>query len=282
MKKIFALIAAAAVLATACTKQNAAEKQLTKVTVSTCELTKTSMGGNEEGTRSVFWSVGDAICINGVPSQNLTSEDINAAGTTATFKFEGLIDKPYNVYYPASGYKDASTITLPSVQGDANGDNFANGAVPLYGYLEGEGGFKMHQLCAILKIQLKKKTHAHDIKYVEFSGNGGEQVCGSFTLDYQTGALTPTSTASADRAVKVAASRTLSTEEVSVVNICIPAGTYTDGFKVRVVDVSGHYMDKAKASESTIERGNIYVMSPFEFEPTGTIMDIEIDTGGTK
>ena len=63
------------------------------------EASRTQLGErNDEGKYPLYWSEGDAIAINGVASNPLTSGDT----ANATFSFNQEVIRPYCVVYPAT------------------------------------------------------------------------------------------------------------------------------------------------------------------------------------
>lgn len=284
MKKIFRAVAALAVVAFAgCTTDlnnevvaPGAEAGKTTVTVGIAD-TKTYLGDLVDGARKVYWHNGDQIAINGAASTEVV---LNEEKTSATFTFESVLTYPYSVLYPASMYKDATTITLPAVQNGAT-NNFAKDVAPMASYQAAEGTVQMHHLAGVIRLQVKlpaESTHAtHPLNKVETKGNAGEQMSGDFAIDYQAATLTATSTAEADKVVTTGASKSLSAEETDDVFIVVPAREYPQGITVRLIDKAGHYMDIASKA-MTIEAGEIKAMPVVEFVPTGTLVGVEISS----
>lgn len=282
MKKIFRTVAALAVVAFAgCTTDLENEVVApgvggTTVTVGIAD-TKTYLGDLVDGARKVYWHNGDQIAINGAASTEVV---LNEEKTSATFTFESVLDYPYSVLYPASMYKDATTITLPAIQAGAT-NNFAKDVAPMASYLAAEGTVQMHHLAGVIRLQVKlpaESTHAtHPLNKVEAKGNAGEQMSGDFAIDYQAATLTATSTAEADKVVTTSAIKDLSAEDTDDVFIVVPAREYPQGITVRLIDKAGHYMDIASKA-MIIEAGEIKAMPVVEFVPTGTLVGVEISS----
>ena len=188
MKKymIFAAIAAA-VLAAGCAKENLVQpEQGTVLKASLSSLTKTAIDGVK-----ISWTEGDAINVNGANSYAITE-----AAATATFEFKTALTSPYKAVYPTTIYKDASTVTLPSTL-DAN-----TFFTPLAGYLESGETMSFKALTAFLKISLTGEATT-TVKDLTLKGLGEEQLSGDFAIDFTTLALTGSSTADADKVVKL-------------------------------------------------------------------------------
>ena len=149
----------------------------TTLTVS-LEESRTQLGEKADGVYPLYWSEGDQISVNGVAS-NALSEGGNAA---ATFTFEGALNHPYNVVYPASV---ANEVTFPAVQSYVAG-TFATGAAPMYGYAESaESTIQMHHLAGALRFDVSGEATLSSI--VVEAANGS--LSGTYTVDCATGAL---------------------------------------------------------------------------------------------
>lgn len=273
MKKIFFAIVSTLLVA-GCAKENLVEQMgpqdgVTVLTAGT-PSTKTVL----QNDQMVLWTNGDKINVNGVESNALAIEE--DAVETATFTIPGDLSNPYKALFPASIYKDAQTVTLPAVQAYAE-NSFGATAAPMAAYQASGNNLNFQHLCAVLKLTIEKAADAHEIMYVEFSGKNDEQVCGDFSIDYQKAELTGVSTSTSAKKVRCNVYNALS-EEGLVVYLVVPAMEYASGYTIKVVDTEGHYMEKSKASSQTLEKGKIYDMPAFAFDPTGTEFDVGITT----
>lgn len=70
----------------------------TEITLS-LEESRTQLGEKVEGVYPLYWSEGDAIAVNGVPSEPLTKAADGASA--ATFVVNGEVAYPHNIVYPA-------------------------------------------------------------------------------------------------------------------------------------------------------------------------------------
>ena len=249
MKKYMIIAAfAAAVLAAGCAKENLIEpEQGTVLKASLSSLTKTAIDGVK-----VTWTEGDAINVNGA-----NSYAIKEAAATATFEFKSALTAPYRAIYPTSIYKDATTITLPSSL-DVN-----SCFTPLGGFLESGDAISFKTLTAFLKISLTGEATT-TVKDITLKGLGDEQLSGDFAIDFTTLAITGSSTADADKVVKVNVNQALSATPL-VVYIPIPAGSYASGYQVDILDSEGGLMRKAVAAR-TVKAGELRDMGALAFE----------------
>lgn len=255
---------------------NELEYQNDSCTVLTLELpgtTKTVLGDAQDRVRPVLWCKGDKISVNGVASQALAIEE-NVP--TANFVFEKELTAPYSIIYPASMVKDGgAVITLPSQQKAASGDNIVSGSMPMAGYSTTES-VMMKQVCGILGIRLKMGTEANLIRYVEVTALGGEPVCGDFAVDFQNSKLS--SEAKGADVIRMEVQKTLPAGSANTFNVILPAGVYSAGFQVKVVDENGQAMVRSIKGSRELEAGKLMLMPELEFVPNSEDKGVEIAT----
>lgn len=257
---------------------NELEYQNDSRTVLTLELpgtTKTVLGDAQDGVRPVLWCKGDKISVNGVASQALAIEE-NVP--TASFVFEKELSAPYSIIYPASMVKGGGeVITLPSQQKAASGDNIVSGSMPMAGYSDiGASVIKMGQLCGILGIHLKAGSQTGLIRYIEVTATGGEPVSGDFSVDCQSCKLS--SEAQGVNVIRMEVQKALSAESASAFNVILPAGVYSQGFSVKVVDENGQSMIRNIGGSRKLEAGKLMLMPELTFVPNGEEKGVEIAT----
>lgn len=245
-------------------------------TVLTVELpgeTKTILGDAQGDVRPVLWSKGDQISVNGVSSQAL---DIESNAASADFTLNAGLTAPYSIIYPATMVKDGSSvITLPSQQKAASGDNIISGSLPMAGYSNTLSA-KMGQLCGILGIHLKAGSQTGLIRYIEVTATGGEPVSGDFSVDCQYCKLS--SEAQGVNVIRMEVQKAPSTESASAFNVILPAGVYSQGFSVKVVDENGQAMIRNIGGSLELEAGKLMLMPELTFVPNGEEKGVEIAT----
>lgn len=255
---------------------NELEYQNDSRTVLTLELpgtTKTVLGEAQDGVRPVLWCKGDKISVNGVASQALAIEE-NVP--TASFVFEKELSAPYSIIYPASMVKGGGeVITLPSQQKAASGDNIVSGSMPMAGYSDTES-VMMKQVCGILGIRLKMGTEANLIRYIEVTALGGEPVCGDFAVNFQN--CTLSSEAKDANVIRMEVQKPLPAESANTFNVILPAGVYSAGFQVKVVDENGRAMVRSIKGSRELEAGKLMLMPELTFVPNGEEKGVEIAT----
>lgn len=272
MKKTI-LAAVGLIGAIACS--NELEYQNDGRTVLTLELpgtTKTVLGDAQDGVRPVLWCKGDKISVNGIVSDPL---DVEGNVLKADFVLSEQVSAPYEIIYPAGMVKDAATITLPAEQNYAAGDNIVSGSMPMAGYSTTES-VMMKQVCGILGIRLKMGTEANLIRYIEVTALGGEPVCGDFTVDYQNGTLS--SEVKDANVIRMEVQKTLPAESANAFNVILPAGVYSAGFQVKVVDENARAMVRSIKGNRELGAGKLMLMPELEFVPNSEDKGVEIAT----
>ena len=244
------IAALCAALLPGCTRENLQPDSKNVISVSLPELeSKTAIDGVK-----VSWTAGDAIAVNGVISSPLTE-----GSSVGRFSFGEVVSTPYEGVYPASVYKDAKTLTLPS---ERSADSQT---VILGGRSETEGQIHFSPLTAMLKVTVAG-TAGTVVKKVVVAGLGGEQIAGDFTIDYSTLKLTGASSAEADKALTVNCDVSLA--QPLELYLPVPAGEYPQGFKVTVTDQNGEIMTR-NTSARTLEAGQLRAMPAVTWKVNG-------------
>ena len=245
MKKRYFYLFAAAMLLVGCAKEvaepieieNGQGSSVTYLSVNLSQGTKTHMDSekDEGGKHKIYWSDGDQLAVNGVSSEALVDVPDNAR--SATFTFNGLLNTPYKLLYPASFYKDATHISMPAVQSYRAG-GFAEGMFPMAGYSANGLSLNINHLCALVKISIKQETASEaeargaevdtdNIACVRFRGKNSEKVSGEFEIDYTTPALSDADGTGTDLEVRVAKNLATSTSTAKEYYLVVPAREYT-------------------------------------------------------
>ena len=265
MKKSFIFAALAAMLSVlgGC-NTNEPEVPGGKVTVLKANIvaTKTDL----QSDQSVNWSAADKIVVNGVESAELTD-----GGATANFTFDGELTAPFKAVYPSSSYDTETSVNLPAIQENANG-NFGTGADLLYSYVTDGDELTFSHAMAFLKIPI---TGGAKIASVKVTGGGGEQLSGAFGFDIPTGVLTPQENCSED---DLSVTATVNAVD-PIVYVAIPPGNYAKGFTFVITDDQGNSMEQMKPSADELVAGQANATPAYTFEvvPEGTGSGTEDD-----
>lgn len=232
-----------------------------------------------DGRIPLRWSEGDCIAANG-KSSSAAQIDLERTDV-ATFNFSEVLTYPCNLLYPASFYKNATTITLPLVQMYSSKGLAAN-TLPMASCItsEGEAPILKH-LVGIVHLQIKAAEDAatddlYPIRKIVFEGGEKEQLCGDFEIDYESNTLIPISSQDGKKITVDMMSTSLSTAEITDVYIVVPAREYSSGYKITIVNTHGGAMSKTKSSSQTLHRGEVVTMPVFEFKHTHYTLDVGI------
>lgn len=268
MKKTFVILSAAAMtLIAGCQKENFGSMDSNKTVLSVgINEAKTTLGELDGTKRPIYWANGDVLRANDLTSNALS--DVPEKCKSASFTFEGTLIYPANLLYPAAYYKDAQTITLPELQAKTTN-------VPLYGYAESDAGVQMNALLALIRIPVKQGEDKDVLKSIVVeSKTDGYCLSGEFTIDYQTGALTPGAGASAKTGMNFTTQ--LNPDTAVDFFIAVPAGEGVS-LSVKFKDQMGHCMTKT-LSNKTFVAGQISALPEIVFAPTTTEFDVVITT----
>ena len=274
MKKIYLFLAAVSVTAmfSACMKESTPEIQAdgTVLTAGILSQTRTALDGSK-----VYWTNGDKIMVNGHESAAL---ELEAPSASATFSFKADLAAPYMAVFPSSIYKDAATVTLPAVQTIGSDASFSSQASPMLAYSSADSKLSFSHPCAVVCVTVNMKGKSGTIKRFEFEGNNGEQVCGDFGVDFTDLSFAGKGADASNTLLKVNAGKALADGASCTAYIVVPAGTYQNGYTVRVVDSEYNYMEKS-TTERTLASGTVYEMKAFDFEPTGKLSPSKTEKG---
>ena len=207
---------------------NLGEGQSTTLTLSLDE-SRTHLGVRDEDGKEypLYWSKGDQIAVNGEASDALGEEYHGQA--QATFKFTGtLLNYPYNIVYPApaEGVKAVTAgqqvVTFKTSQAYTAG-SFAEGSVPMYGYVEDENdATTLNHLAGVLRIDVKGNGEVLKALVVEVEKG---KISGNFDVDCANGTLTAHTDATNTVTVSFGDDLALSTTATPIY-VAVPAGEY--------------------------------------------------------
>ena len=231
----------------------------TTLTLSLEEASKTQLGEKVNGVYHLYWSEGDQISVNGVPSVALTA----GGSAEATFAFNGTLEYPYNVVYPAS--EGTNEVTFLASQSYTAG-SFCAGAAPMCGYAEVEGSMvQLQHLAGVLRFDVSGTSTLSSLSVV------APNIAGTFTVDCATGALTAKTGETSDRvSVSFGEGLALGTEATPIY-VAVPAGVYGEVSVVIYSTTSEKMVVKFDTTEKPIAAGKVREFKPFEF--AGTIDD---------
>ena len=219
---------------------------LTTITLS-LEESRTQLGEAVNGLYPVAWSADDAISVNGVKSGSIV---ISENASVATFAFDGVLNYPYAVAYPATV---EGQVLFAAEQSYVEG-SIANGASTMYGYSANGGGAKLNHLTGVLKIGV---TGDAKLVLAQISTVDRAPIAGSFALDFTTGELTATNTSEELIGYSFGEGVQLSTEP-TYLHVAVPAGVYNELY-VTLYDEDGGvmYATVKAGDEKPLTAGNV-------------------------
>ena len=227
------------------------------------EESRTQLGEKSDDIYPLYWSEGDAIAVNGVKSVPVSAEDAGKA--TTLFTFSGVLERPYNIVYPAPS-EDAKIITevikvvedvvttdpttgetvttptevdkevqvalypvtFPATQTYA-GAKLAEGAAPMYGYVgelaEGETASAIQINHLTGILNFNIKGSETLSKIVLVSENGA--ISGTYYIRPETGQLVAKEESTSNQVIlSFGDGLTLNPETATPVYVVVPKGAY--------------------------------------------------------
>lgn len=224
---------------------------------------RTSLGDKDaNGIYAVYWSEGDQIVANGVPS---VSSVIGDDKKRATFLFEvGKIEAPYNLTYPytegSECSKDRATVVFAAEQEYMTG-TFGIGYAPMYGHCgSGDNSATVKHLAGIMRLAVKGST---TLSTIEVVAEEGVALAGEFDVDCQTGDTSAIEGKTTNKVTYIV-EETLSTAEATTFHIAIPAGDL-GVCRVILTDNAGLKMN-LKWNASGVTAGVVREFKEFSFK----------------
>ena len=173
------------------------------------------------GGYSATWSAGDKISVNGYISEEAVISEEN--GGLAQFEIKNaVLNYPYNVLYPAS----ASSVVNFAAEQNYVEDSFESGTTPMYASVSDVNkGINLKHLGAVLKFNFKGAESGVVLKSMTIeSGNGA--IAGEFAIDFATGKVTPSSSATSTIELNFGDGLALSVEEAKSFFVALPSGDF--------------------------------------------------------
>ena len=289
MKTLLKLMAFAAALAlVSCAKElpsgknenTSVMKEYTlDVSMPQTPMLKTVMGGKNGSNYPVYWQTGDIISINGYQSSAVQEKDNGKDVTSFTIQLPEDIASPFNLIYPGvEGVTDQ--VILKSEQNYVEG-TFDTNTLPMYATANNlASGFDMNYLAAVVQIPLKF-TLATEIVSIELKALGGEALSGNFVLGKdENGAFDGSLQASEDASTAISLlfdeNEKAFAAETGCFHFVIPAGRYSGGIQMTIVDKNGGYMKAYlfAGEDDEVVAGKVYEYVERAYVPDGTIFYI--------
>ena len=171
---------------------------------------------NTNGIYPAYWNEDDRISVNGYISEVARIDAEN--GALAQFEVKSaVLNYPYNVLYPASA---EGVVSIPAVQNYCKG-SFESGTAPMYGVAKSNESVQLNHLSGVMRFAFKGAVTLESMTVM--AGQG--YIAGDFAVDFATGALTPSSTATSTIEYSFGNGLTLSDEEQEFF-LVMPSGDF--------------------------------------------------------
>ena len=224
---------------------------------------KTVLGEKDGKSYPNYWAAGDAISVNGVASEALSTASEYVGTSKAKFEVKSSVDAPYYFAYPASavsGYAAGhATVTLPENQ-EWLATSYDASAFLMMGtadcdYLE----FK--QMMSAIRLNVPKGTSNAKISSITFMSLGDEKVSGKFTTDFTN--LTPSDAFPYVHVVAPKGGADFGTD----VYLLIPAQKYASGMAFAIRATDGSKMTYSTTNSFTASAGKLYPLTTKAYAP---------------
>ena len=198
------------------------------------EESRTQLGEKADGLYPVFWSEGDKIAVNGVPSNEAKIDDEN--GAKAFFTVNGTISAPYYITYPVA---PKGQVLFAADQMHASNSTFGSGVSTMYGVGASKPGASLKHLTGVLKIGVVG-AEGTTLTHAQISTIDRAPIAGLFDINFETGEVTPSKDAVATINYSFAGGAELSNEP-TYIHVAVPAGQY-DELYITLYDTEGGVM----------------------------------------
>ena len=239
--------------------------------------TKTALGEKYDGKYYPnYWSAGDAISVNGVTSEALTSGSEYVGTSKATFEVNGAaVSAPYYFAYPASAIADYSngsaTVMLPEKQAWLS-TTYDPSAFVMIGKSDVEK-LTFNPMMSAIRLNITS-SHNSLLRSVTFMTLGDEKVSGEFTTDF----TSLTGTSQAHPYVHLIAPKG-GIEFGTEVYLLIPAQTYASGMAFAIRATDGTQMIYSTKSSFNAQPGKIY---PLDVSYSPEVSDITLMSSNVR
>ena len=196
------------------------------------EETRTQLADKVGEQYPLVWGEGDQISLNGVVSSALSASQAGKA--EATFSFNGVLEAPYCIAYPAT---NEGEVLFAAKQTHTANNTFSNGVATMYGYSEEGAGVTLNHLTGVLKIGV---TGEATLSHAQISTIDRAPIAGAFAIDFTTGDVTPGTNTEAVINYSFGEGVTLSAEP-TYLHIAVPEGVYNELY-VTLYDKAGGVM----------------------------------------
>ena len=236
--------------------------------------TKTTIGEKSGKEYTILWTAGDKINVNGEESSEAV---IEADAKSAKYSFAKVLTAPFLAIYPSSIYKSEGVVTIPSSQSYKAG-TFDPSSALLCAYSGSDASLTFHHLMAYLKLSFGNtagNTALEKIMKVEVKSNGTEPMSGEFSVNYETGSITPAE--GNESTVITMSCGTAGLDLGNEILVAIPAQKYAKGLVITTFDKVDNKSVYTTAATFDAIAGKVYSMPiKMELYPGTTLKAIKV------
>ena len=236
--------------------------------------TKTTIGEKSGKEYTILWTAGDKINVNGEESSEAV---IEADAKSAKYSFAKELTAPFSAVYPSSVYKSEGVVTIPSSQSYKAG-TFDPSSALLCAYSVSDASLTFHHLMAYLKLSFGNtagNTALEKIMKVEVKSNGTEPMSGEFSVNYESGSITPAE--GNESTIITMSCGTAGLDLGNEILVAIPAQKYSKGLVITTFDKVGNKSVYTTAATFDAIAGNVYPMPiKMELYPGTTLKAIKV------
>ena len=204
------------------------------------EESRTQLGEKAGDLYPLYWSDGDKISVNGVTSNALSVSEPTAS---AKFTVSASLSAPYQIAYPAA---PAGQVLFAAKQAHVDNTTFASGVSTMYGYSKSGLGAQMVHLTGVLKIGV---TGSATLTKAIVSTVNRTPISGAFDIDFTSGKVTPSASATSTIEYEFATPVALSSEP-TYMHIAVPEGIYEELYVTLHDNAGGAMFATIKADEN--------------------------------
>lgn len=221
---------------------------LTEITIS-IEESRTQLGGYNGELYPLYWSEGDQISVNGLPSNELTAE--KAGEASAVFSVAGLSADTYCIAYPAAGENE---VLFAENQVHTANNTFGNGVTTMYAKCAAGEKAQLNHLTAVLKIGV---TGSATLTHAQISTIDRAPIAGAFAINFDSGEVTPSADAKEVINYSFGNGAPL-TSEPTYIHVAVPEGVYDELYVTLYDNANGvMYATVAAAETKPLTAGKI-------------------------
>ena len=207
------------------------------------EESRTQLGEKAGHLYPVFWSEGDKISVNGVESCETKIDEANKAKAWFTVESTTL-EAPYCIAYPAA---PKGQVLFAAEQVHTSNTTFGDGVSTMYGFGKSNFGVGLKHLTGVLKVGIVGEA---TLTHAQISTLDRAPIAGLFDIDFETGEIAPSATATATIDYSFGEAGVALSAEPTYIHVAVPAGSYDELYITLYDNNNGVMYAKVAAGDS--------------------------------